>query len=185
MRRRSKAFSCLAGLSSCFARALYSSSVREKAVRLAEREPMAAGVMVGGGEEASLKVGLTRAESSLRMAVLCLRAVLNAVFCSVSFGVLGAIGKFWAYHDCLLSETSYRTVLIRWQRQFPRDDQQGCFRCCEALERCLLGVLRIRLDLWSLASPETSPIPDPLIGQLQLQTLQVGFDLRSKRPMAA
>lgn len=45
-RIRSKAFSCLAGLSSCLASALYSSMVRAKAVSDAESEPSAAGVMV-------------------------------------------------------------------------------------------------------------------------------------------
>lgn len=70
---RSYAFSCLAGLSSCFASALYSSSVRENAVKEAEREPIAAGVGAPSGEE----VMLVR---SRFIEVDCLSAELNWVF---------------------------------------------------------------------------------------------------------
>ena len=54
-----------------------------KAVRLAEREPSAAGVIAfDGGEEGSLVVyeGLASVERSLRIEVLCLRALLKDVF---------------------------------------------------------------------------------------------------------
>ncbi len=84
LRILSYAFSCLVGLSSCLARLLYSSIVLLKAVRLAEREPSAAGVIAfGEGQEGSLVVyeGLASVERSLRIDVLCLRALLKDVFC--------------------------------------------------------------------------------------------------------
>ena len=59
------------------ARELYSSIVREKAVREAEREPSAAGVRAEAGSE---KEGEVRAVRSLRMEVLCLSAGLKCVF---------------------------------------------------------------------------------------------------------
>ena len=83
LRILSYAFSCLIGLSSCLARLLYSSIVLVKAVRLAESEPSAAGVIAfDGGEEGSLVVyeGLASVERSLRIEVLCLRALLKDVF---------------------------------------------------------------------------------------------------------
>lgn len=69
---RSKAFSCLALLSSCLASVLYSSIVRERAARLALTEPRMAGVMSASGEE--------REERSFRRDVDCLRALLKVVF---------------------------------------------------------------------------------------------------------
>lgn len=75
---RSNAFSCLVGLSSCLASALYSSMVRAKEVSEAEREPRAAGVsgVVWSWEED----GVERAERSLRIVVRCLSAELKVVF---------------------------------------------------------------------------------------------------------
>jgi hypothetical protein len=71
----------LAALSSCLARALYSSMVREKAVSEAEREPRAAGVRACGCCCGSPGKGLERAERSLRMVVRCFSAELKVVFC--------------------------------------------------------------------------------------------------------
>ncbi len=73
---RSRALSCLAVLSSCLARVLYSSMVRAKVVRLAERDPNAAGV---GGWECWFW-GSERAERVVRIVVRCLSAVLKVVF---------------------------------------------------------------------------------------------------------
>lgn len=97
---RSLALSCLAGLSSCLASEWYSSMVFWKAVREALREPRAAGLMMmllllllGLGEEEEVVGsegalfwydGEERLARSLRMAVLCLRALLKVVFCDVS-----------------------------------------------------------------------------------------------------
>lgn len=80
---RSRAFSCLAGLSSCFASELYSSMVRWKAVREALREPSAAGLIwaADGGAFGSDEGWLERLARSLRIEVLCLRAPLKVVFC--------------------------------------------------------------------------------------------------------
>ena len=78
---RSKALSCLAGLSSCFARVLYSSMVREKEVREAVREPRAAGVACCWGVDGSEETGEERVERSLRIVVRCLSAELKVVFC--------------------------------------------------------------------------------------------------------
>lgn len=69
---RSWAFSCLAVLSSCFASALYSSSVLEKAVSEADMEPRAAGVSAPSADD--------RFERSRLMDVDCLSAELNWVF---------------------------------------------------------------------------------------------------------
>jgi len=69
---RSWAFSCFAVLSSCLERAVYSSRVREKAVREADMEPSEAGV--GPSEEDA------RLERSRLMEVDCLSAELNCVF---------------------------------------------------------------------------------------------------------
>lgn len=81
---RSRAFSCLAGFSSCFARELYSSMVRWKAVREALREPRAAGLIAaaagGVGAPFGFEDGLERLARSLRIEVLCLRAPLKVVF---------------------------------------------------------------------------------------------------------
>ena len=49
--------------------------MREKDVRLADREPMSAGVRESGVDPTD-----ERAARSLRIEVLCLRAVLKAVF---------------------------------------------------------------------------------------------------------
>lgn len=94
---RSRAFSCLAGLSSCLARELYSSMVRWKAVREALREPSAAGliwaaegVACGSDEEGWLE----RLARSLRIEVLCLRAPLKVVFC----GFLSALASPGRYY---------------------------------------------------------------------------------------
>lgn len=102
---RSRAFSCFAGFSSCFARLLYSSIVREKEVRLAEREPSAAGLRApvpGVCEDGSgaIRGVEERFARSLRMEVLCLRAELNVVFwvvVSFWFGP-GGVGGVAAYH---------------------------------------------------------------------------------------
>lgn len=87
---RSRAFSCLAGLSSCFASELYSSTVRWKAVREALRDPSAAGLIWAcddGGAFGSEEDWLERLARSLRIEVLCFRAPLKVVFCAlVSFG---------------------------------------------------------------------------------------------------
>jgi hypothetical protein len=56
---------------------LYSSIVREKAVREAEREPRAEGVRADEGSE---KEGEVRFVRSFRMEVLCLSAELKCVF---------------------------------------------------------------------------------------------------------
>lgn len=104
---RSFAFSCLAGLSSCFASELYSSMVLWKAVREADREPRAAGLRIeaededGAGEsvEAAVARGCEeRFARSRRIEVLCFRALLKVVFCARS--ACGArIAKKWvAYH---------------------------------------------------------------------------------------
>lgn len=91
---RSLAFSCLAGLSSCLASELYSSMVRWKAVREAESEPRAAGLRIEAGEEEeeeeeglgeSVEAAVARGceerfARSLRIAVLCFRALLKFVF---------------------------------------------------------------------------------------------------------
>lgn len=109
---RSRAFSCLAGLSSCFARELYSSMVRWKAVREALRDPSAAGLMcaaVGGGwwppfgsEEEGPR--LERLARSLRIEVLCLRAPLKVVFCGLvlAFWLGGEVSRRSGAHhgDC-------------------------------------------------------------------------------------
>lgn len=71
---RSWAFSCFAGFSSCFASALYSSSVLEKAVSEAESEPIAAGVGVVPSPDEM------RVVRSRFMEVDCLSAELNCVF---------------------------------------------------------------------------------------------------------
>ena len=97
LRRRSKAFSCLEGLSSCLASWLYSSIVREKEVREAEREPSAAGVRLDDGgccevpSDGEEKEGFVRAERSRRIVVLCLSAELKWVFCCV--GGRGMLGR--------------------------------------------------------------------------------------------
>lgn len=80
LRIRSLAFSCLAGLSSCLASELYSSIVRWKAVREALREPSAAGLRSAFGVEDAAVEEEERAERSLRIEVLCLRALLKVVF---------------------------------------------------------------------------------------------------------
>lgn len=109
LRMRSFAFSCFAGLSSCFARELYSSIVRWKAVREALREPRAAGLMIAAGED-SVWGCEERLARSLRMEVLCLRAVLKVVFCWATVSVSQVTvrrpcqgtdgnGRREAYHD--------------------------------------------------------------------------------------
>lgn len=84
---RSLAFSCFAGLSSCLASEWYSSMVFWKEVRDAETEPSAAGLSAFLGPPAGdcESVGVVRGcevsvARSLRMAVLCLRALLKVVF---------------------------------------------------------------------------------------------------------
>lgn len=77
LRILSKAFSCFAGLSSCLVSWLYSSMVREKAVKEADKEPMAAGDIWVCGWASD---GGERWARSLRMAVLCFRAELKDVF---------------------------------------------------------------------------------------------------------
>lgn len=85
---RSKAFSCLAGFSSWRASELYSSIVFWKAASEAESEPRAAGVRRcaaeaddGESDEAAVARGWDCSWArSLRMAVLCLRALLKVVF---------------------------------------------------------------------------------------------------------
>lgn len=62
----------MAGLSSCFASAEYSSSVREKDVSEADSEPSAAGVGAPSGDE--------RLARSRLIEVDCLSAELNCVF---------------------------------------------------------------------------------------------------------
>lgn len=90
---RSKAFSCLAGFSSCRASELYSSMVFWREASEAEREPRAAGVRALPAEEGA-PAGEAEAEASaavergcdcscarsLRIAVLCFRALLKIVF---------------------------------------------------------------------------------------------------------
>lgn len=94
LRMRSWAFSCLVATGSCLAREWYSSMVRAKAVREAERAPMEEGVRVAGE--------VVRVERSRRMRVLCLRAELKVVFWGGGGGVswrgLGRQGGEGAYH---------------------------------------------------------------------------------------
>ena len=68
----------MAVLSSCFARVLYSSMVRAKVVREAERVPSAAGVgcCCWGWEGSAVE----RAERVVRIVVRCLSAELKVVF---------------------------------------------------------------------------------------------------------
>lgn len=86
---RSRAFSCLAGLSSCLASELYSSMVRWKAVREALRDPSAAGLICAAADDEGAPFGseeegwLERLARSLRIEVLCLRAPLKVVFCGL------------------------------------------------------------------------------------------------------
>lgn len=105
---RSRAFSCLAELSSCFARELYSSMVRWKAVREALRDPSAAGLICAaaggawwppfGSEEEGPR--LERFARSLRIEVLCLRAPLKVVFCglALAFGFGGLVSRGLGAH---------------------------------------------------------------------------------------
>ena len=72
---RSYAFSCLAGLSSCFARFEYSSRVLVRPVRAADTDPRAAAV----GAAPSVDEEVSPARSRL-IAVDCLRAELNWLF---------------------------------------------------------------------------------------------------------
>lgn len=99
---RSLAFSCLAGLSSCLASEWYSSMVFWKAVREALREPRAAGLrmlLLGLGEEEGVVESegalLERLARSLRMAVLCLRALLKVVFCDARVSQSVSTWRLW------------------------------------------------------------------------------------------
>jgi len=76
-------------MGSCFARAAYSSMVREKEVREAERVPVRAGV------EDVLEIEVR----SLRMALDCRRAELKRVFLVMSVQRVG-FGVRANYHDC-------------------------------------------------------------------------------------
>ena len=74
--------------------------MREKAVREAERDPRAAGVMVEG---VWWSAGVERWVRSLRIAVLCFRAELKEVFC-------GWLLVFWVRREVRVGK--WRRVLF-------------------------------------------------------------------------